>query len=79
MISQICSHSLARTCPQSKAKKHWSLSFLGFCGSVVAGVASLLTGCLLFPTPGRLSGRDSEAFGIAAVAMDLDFVGVPTK
>ena len=79
MISQICNHSLAKTCPQSKAKKHWSLRFLGFCGSVVAGVASLLTGCLRPTTPGRLSGRDSETFGIAAVASDLDFVGVPTK
>ena len=75
MMIQMCSHSLARTWPHSKAKKHWSLRFLGFSGSVVAGVASLLTGSLRLVTPGRVSGRGSGAFGI--VASDLAFVGVP--
>ena len=78
MISQICNHSLARTCPHSKARKHWSLRFFGFCVSVT-GVASLLRGYLRLTTPGRLSGRDSGTFGVAAVMSDLDFVGVPTE
>ena len=78
MISQICNQSLARTCPHSKARKHWSLRFFGFSVSVT-GVASLLRGCLRLTTPGRLSGRDSGTFGVAAVMSDLDFVGVPTE
>ena len=76
MINQICSHTLASTCPHSKAIMHWSLRFLGFFTST-DGVASLLIGCCLrLRTPGRLSGRDSIV--VVLLTSALEAVSSPT-